>query len=247
MNKSKRKLTDSELQLAESLRRIWLAKKGELGLNQEKAGAAMGITQGAVGHYLNGRIALNTEAIIKFARLLNVEPSDIDPKQVVKLGRRASPGAPTTHTLQGVSDVPGNYIPIPQNRTTVPLISSVQAGGWAEVIDNFQPGDAEEWRETTAKVGPNAFALRIEGDSMTSPTGVSIPHGSIVIVDPDAEYTNGSIVVAKLVDVQEATIKKLVIDGPNKYLKPLNPSYAPIPINGDCRIVGVAKKVEIDL
>lgn len=247
MNKSKRKLTDSEMKLSEGLRRIWLAKKGELGLNQEKAGAVLGMTQGAVGHYLNGRIALNTETIIKFAQLLHVEPSDIDPSQVVKLGRRSNPDAPTEHATQGISNAPESFLPIPSHRSTVPLISSVQAGGWAEVVDNFQPGDAEEWRETTAKVGPNAFALRIEGDSMTSPTGTSIPHGSIVIVDPDAEYTNGSIVVAKLIDVQEATIKKLVIDGPNKYLKPLNPNYAPIPINGSCRIVGVAKKVEIDL
>ncbi|WHI52961.1 LexA family transcriptional regulator [Microbulbifer sp. MLAF003] len=247
MNKSKRKLTDSEMKLSEGLRRIWLAKKGELGLNQEKAGAAMGMTQGAVGHYLNGRIALNTETIIKFARLLHVEPSDIDPNQVVKLGRRSNPSALTENAMQGVSNASRSHFSIPPHRSTVPLISSVQAGGWAEVVDNFQPGDAEEWRETTAKVGPNAFALRIEGDSMTSPTGVSIPHGSIVIVDPDVEYTNGSIVVAKLIDVQEATIKKLVIDGPNRYLKPLNPNYAPIPINGNCRIVGVAKKVEIDL
>ncbi|WP_444958244.1 LexA family protein [Microbulbifer sp. ZKSA002] len=135
----------------------------------------------------------------------------------------------------------------PPIRGKVPLISTVQAGKWMEVIDNFQPGDAEEWRETTANVGPNAFALRVVGDSMTSLAGVSIPHGSIVIVDPDAAYCNGSIVVAKLMDVQEATLKKLVVDGPNKYLKPLNPAYSPIPINGNCQIVGVAKKVEYDL
>ncbi|MCO1336714.1 LexA family transcriptional regulator [Microbulbifer sp. OS29] len=135
----------------------------------------------------------------------------------------------------------------PPIRGKVPLISTVQAGKWMEVIDNLQPGDAEEWRETTANVGPNAFALRVEGDSMTTLMGVSIPHGSVVIVDPDAEYINGSIVVAKLTDIQEATLKKLVIDGPNKYLKPLNPAYSPIVINGNCQIVGVAKKVEYDL
>jgi SOS-response transcriptional repressor LexA len=45
----------------------------------------------------------------------------------------------------------------------------------------------------------------------------------------------------------EATIKKLMIDGPNKYLMPLNPDYRPIKINGNCTIVGVVKKVEFDL
>ncbi|MFS1522735.1 helix-turn-helix domain-containing protein [Microbulbifer sp. 2304DJ12-6] len=150
-----------------------------------------------------------------------------------------------------IQEQDGNYhanvAPGPDIRGKIPLISWVQAGDWAEIVDNFTPGEADEWRETTARVGPHAFALRVEGDSMTAPSGLSIPEGSVVIVDPDAAYMNGSIVVAKLVDTQEATLKKLVIDGPNKYLKPLNPAYAPIPINSNSRIVGVAKKFEFDL
>ncbi|MBU0536867.1 MAG: LexA family transcriptional regulator [Gammaproteobacteria bacterium] len=140
-----------------------------------------------------------------------------------------------------------NLEPGPRLRDPVPLISWTQAGEWAEIIDNFPPGEAEEWLETTARVGRSAFALRVIGDSMTSPVGKSIPEGAIVIIDPDATPENGSIVVAKLIDDQKSTLKKLVIDGPNRYLKPLNPNYAMIPINGNCRIVGVAKKVEFDL
>lgn len=132
-------------------------------------------------------------------------------------------------------------------RDSIPLISWTQAGDWTDIVDNFPPGDADEWIETTAKVGRNSFALKVVGDSMTSPVGKSIPEGAIVIIDPDAIAENGSIVVAKLVDDQKSTLKKLVIDGPNRYLKPLNPNYAMIPINGSCRIVGVAKKVEFDL
>lgn len=132
-------------------------------------------------------------------------------------------------------------------RYRVPLISGVQAGKWTDIVDNFEPGDAEDWLPTTATVGPHAFALRVEGDSMTAPAGKSIPEGAIVIVDPEAYADNGSIVVAKMADSDRATLKKLVIDGPNRYLRPLNPDYAVIPINGNCHIVGVAKKVEFDL
>ncbi len=82
---------------------------------------------------------------------------------------------------------------------------------------------------------------------MTASAGVSIPDGAIVIVDPDIEARNGSIVVAKLEDNQEATLKRLVIDGPYRYLKPLNPIYQPIHINGNCHIVGVVRKFEFDL
>nr|MBF4355074.1 Cro/Cl family transcriptional regulator [Vibrio anguillarum] len=35
--------------------------------------------------------------------------------------------------------------------------------------------------------------------------------------------------------------------GPHKFLVPLNPKYDPIPINGNCRIVGYVKQVIMDL
>ena len=129
----------------------------------------------------------------------------------------------------------------------IPLISWVKAGIWAS-IENQDSTEAEEWRDTTAKVSSGAFALRVVGDSMINPYGFpSIPEGSIVIVDPDTQPENGKIVVARLNDTNEATLKKLVIDGPNRYLKALNPDYKPIQINGNCTIVGVVKKVEFDL
>ncbi|MGZ4968751.1 MAG: LexA family protein [Methylobacter sp.] len=130
----------------------------------------------------------------------------------------------------------------------IPLISWVQAGNWAEIIDNDYPGDAEEWRLTTAKISKNAFALRIVGDSMINPNGYpSLPPGAIVIVEPHRQPQNGDIVIARLEDSKEATIKKLVIDGHQKFLKPLNPQYPIIEINGNCTICGVAIKVEMDL
>lgn len=130
----------------------------------------------------------------------------------------------------------------------VPLISCVRAGHWLEASDPYAPGHAEEWRETTAKVGPRAFALKVVGDSMQNPTGSpSIPEGSIVIVDPDREATSGKIVVAKLLESDEVTLKKLVVDGPNVYLKPLNPDYKTIQVDGKLKVIGVVVKYEFDL
>ncbi len=152
-----------------------------------------------------------------------------------------------------VQEEPGVYEtqslkPGPKVQRKVPLISWVQAGEWQDIVDNFHAGEADEWRETTAKVGKHAFALRVVGNSMANPFGSpSIPEGSVVIIDPDAIANSGSIVVARLDDTAEATLKKLVIDGPNKYLMPLNPDYRPIQINDNCTIVGVAVKVEFDL
>lgn len=132
--------------------------------------------------------------------------------------------------------------PISRN---VPLISWVQAGIWTESINNYHNGDAEDWIPTTALVSSTAFALRVKGDSMTNPHGApSIPEGYIIIVDPNKHPENGDLVIARLDESMETTFKKLVIDGPKKYLKPLNPAYPAIEITGNCTICGTVVKIE---
>ena len=124
----------------------------------------------------------------------------------------------------------------------VPMISWIQAGSWLEMAEEAK--DFTTFYATTAKVGPQAFALRVIGDSMTSYTGgKSIPEGSLVIVDPDIAAENGKVVVARLDDSNEATLKQLVIDGGKKYLKPFNINYPVKEINGNCTIIGVVKQV----
>lgn len=153
------------------------------------------------------------------------------------------------HEIAMSSNVSHNNLEVgPDIKGKEPLISWVQAGVWQEVIDNYHPGDGEDWISTTANVSSQAFALRIKGDSMTNPHGApSLPEGSLVIVDPNVQCENGNIVIARLEDSMEATIKKLVIDGGQRYLKPLNPAYPTIPINGNCHIIGRAIRVELDL
>ncbi|ENP8180881.1 LexA family protein [Vibrio cholerae] len=130
----------------------------------------------------------------------------------------------------------------------VPLISEVQAGNWSAIEAKSFIDEDTEWQITASNVSEDAFALRVSGNSMTNPFGSpSIPAGSIVIVEPCHSPENGKIVVATLNDSPEATIKKLEIDGPHRFLVPLNPKYDPIPINGNCRIVGYVKQVIMDL
>ncbi|MBO0170541.1 LexA family transcriptional repressor, partial [Vibrio parahaemolyticus] len=73
------------------------------------------------------------------------------------------------------------------------------------------------------------------------------PEGTLVLVDTEKEIENGSLVVAKLVDVNEATFKKVVIDAGQKFLKPLNSSYPQLPINGNCKIIGVVVDAKMKL
>lgn len=140
-----------------------------------------------------------------------------------------------------IAETPSEFKRELPNKNTAPLISWVQAGELCATIDNYAPGDAEEWIGTSKQYSKSAFALRVNGDSMTNPqSSTSITHGSIIIVDPEIQYENGYIVVAKFGEgEQEATLKKYVIEPPNRYLEPLNQKYDPIKITEDCIIIGV--------
>lgn len=130
----------------------------------------------------------------------------------------------------------------------VPLISLTQAGNWQKIIKNFKPEDFKEWREISADLNPESFALRVEGDSMTTAAGgVSIPQGSIVAVDTKTKAKSGDIVVAKINEFKQTTLKKIEFDPPYIYLKPLNPNYKTIPTNKPVTVIGVVKQVIFDL
>ncbi|MEG3135500.1 helix-turn-helix domain-containing protein [Rouxiella sp. T17] len=74
------KVTQNFPDNAARLHSIWNQKKVELRLTQEKAADALGFsTQATVSQYLRGKIPLNTDAVLKFAVLLQVRPEEIDP------------------------------------------------------------------------------------------------------------------------------------------------------------------------
>ncbi|EOI6866521.1 TPA: LexA family transcriptional regulator [Yersinia enterocolitica] len=128
-----------------------------------------------------------------------------------------------------------------------PVLSSVQAGSWGEAIEAYTLKDIDLWLESDAHMQGDGFWLEVQGDSMTAPAGLSIPEGTFVLFDTGREACNGNLVIAKMEDSNEATFKKLVIDGGWRYLKGLNPAWPLIPINGNCKIIGVAIETKLRL
>lgn len=141
--------------------------------------------------------------------------------------------------------------PISPPMISVPVISSVQAGGWTDSYAAARLSDVIRWCSTTVKVSEDAFALDVRGESMTNPNGYpSIPEGSTVIVEPNYgsfDDLNGKIVVAVIDGSSDATVKKMVVDGPYRYLMPLNPIFKPIQCDNTCRILGKVVQVVQEL
>lgn len=124
-----------------------------------------------------------------------------------------------------------------------PVISWVMAGDWAEAVEPYPPGFSDRYEMSDYDSKGPAFWLEVKGDSMTSPSGISVPEGMMILVDTEADVQPGKLVVAKLPDSNEATFKKLVEDGGIRYLKPLNPAYRMVELDGNCRIIGVAVRM----
>ena len=132
----------------------------------------------------------------------------------------------------------------------VPLLSWVQAGDWCvdECAVDFD--SALDYYPCPIPHGPNAYALRVAGVSMLNPHGTkSFSDGDIIFVDPDAPYSSGSLVVARLTDDNSATFKQLVIDEAGRmHLRALNPSWHEpiIAIESDAVLCGVViAKLEV--
>lgn len=151
----------------------------------------------------------------------------------------------------GISNISGNsnvkYAGADKESTSYPLISWVSAGAWCEAVEPYTLKDITQWLKSDAHIEGDGFWLEVDGDSMTAPTGLSIPSGTLVLFDTGRDAKNGSLVIAKLDDSNEVTFKKLIIDGGKKYLKGLNPVWPPIEVNGNCTIIGVAIETKLRL
>lgn len=119
----------------------------------------------------------------------------------------------------------------------VPVVSWVAAGNWREMIES----DEHTTIAVACKVGRNAYALQIKGDSMEP----GFPNGSYIVVDPDLEPRPGSYVVVRLDETHEATFKQLIVEGGVQYLKPLNPRYPVMEVRQEASFCGVVRHMEM--
>ena len=131
-----------------------------------------------------------------------------------------------SRTVEVVGDEQTNGRVIPLRAFTVPLVGRVAAG---------TPVLAEENIEDQITVGPEiardeaAYALRVHGDSMIE---AGIYDGDIVVVRPQRDAVNGTIVVARieneLTGEHEVTVKRFFREASRVRLQPENSTMEPI-------------------
>lgn len=74
------------------------------------------------------------------------------------------------------------------------------------------------------------FALVVQGDSMID---IDINDGDIVLIKKVYDYFDGKIYAIRLIDENEATIKKCYFEKDKVIMQPCNPEYKPIIADGE--------------
>jgi SOS-response transcriptional repressor LexA len=132
---------------------------------------------------------------------------------------------------------------VPPISTVLPIIRLGQIARRGDILQQHQAGhwDAgETFAVRDSKPSKDAFAVRVENDSMTAPPGASLsfPEGTVLVIDPDVEATHGKYVLAADPHTGAATFKKLTHDAGTWWLMPLNPMYRPQQVDGPGSVIG---------
>lgn len=129
----------------------------------------------------------------------------------------------------------------------VPEISWVAASGWSAASDPYEPGVSMNWHSTTKPHSKSTYALRVKGDSMVNSKNIPPTYfdGQVILVDPElaGDCVSGDRVIALLKDESlphehQVTFKQLVIDGGDRFLRPLNTDGSFRTIREDFEIIG---------
>ncbi len=164
-----------------------------------------GLTQVAIRNYMRGIKVPNAQALIKLSHALNTTAD---------------------YLLTGS--------PIRPDR--IPLLSKIPCGSPIAFTDGEYPaGFGEEFVDRGDITDPNAFALIVEGDSMSP----RINSGDIVIISPNTPVISRSI-AAVTIHNEEHTLKRVIfIDTGKVLLQPENRNYDPLVLNkNDVTFIG---------
>ncbi|MFQ2587150.1 LexA family protein [Aeromonas caviae] len=156
----------------------------KLGITQEQLAEKLGVTQGAIGHWLNKRREPSMDIILQIMAALELKNINI--------------GVDGT-----IVDEHQNIEVAPQDTRRIPVLTYVQAGVWTETSEIRECDGNLIHITTDLELGDRAFAIELKGHSMEP----EFVEGDVVLIDPDEHPHPGDFVVAKNGE-EAATFKK---------------------------------------
>lgn len=204
------------------------AKMRELDITQEKLAERIGVTQGAVGHWLRRERQPKLETMNRILVELGMPHLHVQ-MQLTSRSEVAEQGA--------------SYAPHAQDPDYVrELLQYIVCFrypvlAWTE-LEGELPEDSIVHEHTDYCARGRAFWLRVESDAMNAPSGPSVPEGMLVLVDPGVPAAPGKLVIVRQTG-RPAIFRQLIEEGGQRYLRPLNPTYPTVLCEQPPQVLGV--------
>lgn len=195
-------------------------------LVRELKAIGVNTTQQTISHLLDPEAgAIGSRNTVSFAEILKVNPVWLATGDGNMFGSKAD------KNVHPLSDFESRIIPV---------INKIPAGGAKTIIDDYATGSGMDEIATDLDVGPFAFALVLDGESMMP----EFNSGDKVIIDPDIKPRPGDFVAFKC-NGDGSTFKKYRPRGFDDFgneifeLVPLNPDYPTLRSDQiECEIIG---------
>lgn len=185
------------------------------GTTQQELATKLGITQGTLTQWVNGRRNPSFETVERIAEALDVP-----------VGFLLSDKIETTQDFLNRTSKQTEFIPV--------------LGLSSATNEKFILEENEETYIRFPKTGEHQFAIKVEGNCMENPKDLrnSIFDGDYIIIDPDVTPRNGDVVLARI-SAEYSTIKRMYIDEDTVELIPDNPDCKKlVKQQSDVEIVG---------
>ncbi|UVK97120.1 LexA family transcriptional regulator [Pseudomonas sp. B21-048] len=204
------------------------AKMSELKVTQEILAERIGMSQGGVGHWLNKRRQPGIQEMNRVLQALGM-----DYLEVAMVIREPQVSQDEEISLAQKYNPYFRY-PVSDWRKTGEVRDGELSPYGASSAVSKPRFELSDYHAQGA-----AFWLVVVGDAMTAPTGVSIAADMLILVDPAIVPEPGRLVIAQWPGSTEAVFRKLIEEGGQRYLVPLNPTYPKALYTEECRIIGV--------
>lgn len=169
-------------------------------ISQEQMAERLGVTQGAIGHWLNGRRQPKLDVINRLLRELDLPALSVTiaPDENTDTRENATQGAEQTASIELV---PGR--PIADLFRRVPIKGTAQLGpeGYWDTLET-----ADGWIDIPT-TDPDAYSLRVKGDSMSP----AIRSGWAIWCEPNHPLVPGEYVMVRRTN-GETMVKELLFE-----------------------------------
>lgn len=173
------------------------------GLTQAELGKIAGVSDKAISTWENGTAEPRMGAVQKIADYFDIKKSEIIDEYI----------DPT----DGVTNL------IHPSAYRIPIVGKICAGDGCFVIEEKM---GYFTIDHTIKAD---FALVVKGDSMID---IDINDGDIVLIKKVYDYYDGKIYAIRLIDENEATIKRCYFEKDKVIMQPCNPEFKPMIADG---------------